>query len=60
LPAEVTTPLEGTLIGKLDKAELVRAFTVATAALVSEIAAVDEPLATRLGQVLVALAESVA
>jgi hypothetical protein len=52
LPAEVTAPLEATLVRVLEEAELGRALRAATSALVAEIALVDPALADRLAPIL--------
>jgi hypothetical protein len=52
LPAEVTAPLNATLVGALDEAELGRALDAATSALIAEISLVDPALAGRLAPIL--------
>jgi hypothetical protein len=52
LPADVTTPLTAALVRMLDQAELTRALSAATNALLAELALVDQALATRLAPVL--------
>lgn len=52
LPAEVTAPLDATLVRALDQAELTRALTAATTALIAEIELADPALAARLAPVL--------
>jgi hypothetical protein len=56
LPAEVSGPLAGALVRRLDVAELGRAFRVAMEALLAEIGQVDAALAARLGPALRELA----
>jgi len=56
LPPELTAPLEGALVRRLDPNELRRAFRVAVSALLTEIRLVNEPLARRLGGALTELA----
>ncbi|PYC71563.1 hypothetical protein C7C45_11030 [Micromonospora arborensis] len=48
LPSEVTAPLNTTLVRALDEAELTRALTAATAALIAELTLADAALAARL------------
>ncbi|MEU4475257.1 hypothetical protein [Micromonospora sp. NPDC023888] len=52
LPAEVTAPLSTTLVRALDEAELARALTAATAALIAELSRADAALAARLASAL--------
>ncbi|MFF0151372.1 hypothetical protein [Micromonospora sp. NPDC005203] len=52
LPPEVTAPLNATLVRALDEAELTRALSAATAALVAELALADGALAARLAATL--------
>ncbi|TDD73103.1 nucleotidyltransferase domain-containing protein [Jiangella aurantiaca] len=58
LPAAVTQPLLGTLVGALDDATLRRAFAVATEALLAEAAHVDPALAERLAGPLRAMTDA--
>jgi hypothetical protein len=58
LPTGVTTQLEGSLIRKLDTAELTRAFRVVIHGLLREIRCVDENLASRLQEALISLIET--
>jgi len=51
-PPEVTAPLNATLVRALDEAELSRALTAATTALMAELALVDATLAAPLAPVL--------
>ena len=55
LPQEVTGPMEGALVGRLDQAELARAFRVAVKAFRSEVEKADERLAERLQETLISL-----
>jgi len=52
LPPEVTGPLTASLVRTLDEPELTRALTAATAALLTELTHLDEPLAERLTPIL--------
>ncbi|MEU8332810.1 hypothetical protein [Micromonospora sp. NPDC048839] len=52
LPTEVTAPLNATLVRALDEAELTRALSAATAALITEVALADAALAARLAATL--------
>ncbi|MEV7985419.1 hypothetical protein [Micromonospora sp. NPDC085948] len=52
LPTAVTAPLNTTLVRALDEAELTRALTAATAALIAELALADAALAARLASTL--------
>lgn len=52
LPAEVTAPLNATLVRALDEAELTRALAAATTALIAELTLVDAALAARLAATL--------
>ena len=56
LPADVTTPLEGSLVRRLTTDELVRAFRVATHSLLIEAARVDEAMAERIRGVVIEIA----
>jgi hypothetical protein len=56
LPAELTGPLEATLVRSLDEAELRRALRAATEALAAELARTDAALAGRLHPTLAELA----
>jgi hypothetical protein len=58
LPAEVTRPLEGALVPRLEQGVLVRAFRVAVDALVREVSQVDRSLIRRLEPVLSDLVET--
>ena len=58
LPAEVTKPLERSLVARLDPAELQRAFGVAVDALTSEARQVDSGVIERVGPVLEELVET--
>jgi hypothetical protein len=53
LPESVTAPLQRALVGRLEEAELVRAFRVVTDALIREIRHLDAGLAARIEPVLV-------
>ncbi len=55
LPLEVTSRLEGSLVGQLQAAELSHAFRIAVDGLLFEIQSVDEHLAKRLREALVGL-----
>ena len=55
LPPDVTTPLVSALVRSLDAAELTRAFTVTTDALIRELEHVDADAARRLAPTLKAL-----
>ncbi len=57
LPREVTSRLEGSLIARLEAAELTRAFRAALDGLFAEIKAADQPLAGRLEATLKALGD---
>ncbi|MGC4809762.1 hypothetical protein ACLQ29_04430 [Micromonospora sp. DT228] len=59
LPAEVSASLNTTLVRALDEAELTRALTAATAALIAEVTLTDAALATRLASTLRALRDEV-
>lgn len=52
LPSEVTAPLNSTLVRALDEAELTRALSAATAALIAELTLADAALAARLASIL--------
>jgi hypothetical protein len=52
LPSDVTAPLHATLVRSLDEAELARALTAATTALIAELTLVDPALAARLSPLL--------
>ncbi|WP_431895095.1 hypothetical protein [Nonomuraea sp. bgisy101] len=52
LPAAVTAPLSGAMVGDLDPAELRRALGVATRALLTEVGESDQDLAGRLSALL--------
>lgn len=52
LSSEVTAPLNTTLVRALDEAELTRALSAATAALIGELALADAALAARLASIL--------
>jgi len=56
LPVELTAPLEGALVQRLDANELRRALRVAVSALLAEMRLVNEPLARRLQGPLTELA----
>src|SRR5215472_13891871 len=56
LPVELTAPLEGALVQRLDVNELRRALRVAVSALLAEMRLVNEPLARRLQGPLTELA----
>ncbi len=56
LPESVTATLEPTLVGSLDRAELLRALAAAVAALATELANTDQDLAARLSPMLISLA----
>ena len=56
LPREVTAPLEGALVGRLDAAEIASAFRITTQALLRETEQVDEGLAHTLKTALFELA----
>jgi len=58
LPSGVAAQFEGSLVRKLDTAELSRAFRVVVHGLLSEIRCVDEELAGRLQEVLIRLIET--
>lgn len=58
LPAELTTPLEATLIGSLTTHELRRALEATVALLAAEVERWDAPLAHRLRPALVELTET--
>jgi predicted nucleotidyltransferase len=57
LPAEVSAPLEATLVRSLDVAELRRALAAAAAALTTEVERSDSALAGRLGPMLTELVD---
>jgi hypothetical protein len=57
LPSGVTAPFEGSLVRRLDRDELSRAFQVATLGLLGEIRKVDGALALRLSEALISLSE---
>lgn len=52
LPPDVTAPLNAALVRALDEAELTRALSAATAALIAELTLADPALATRLASTL--------
>lgn len=58
LPAEVTVPFEASLVGRLEEAELRRAFRAAMEGLLGEIRNADSGLAERIGKTLGKLGES--
>jgi hypothetical protein len=58
LPQEVKVPLESALVRSLDSGELARAFSAATAALISEVRFADQALAGRLEPILRDLVET--
>lgn len=58
LPSEVTAQFEGSLVQKLEPAELSRTLQVAVCGLLSEIRSVDEQLASRLQETLTGLTET--
>jgi len=58
LPTGVTTQFEGSLVHKLDTAELTRAFRVVIQGLLREIRYLDENLAVRLQEALTSLIET--
>jgi hypothetical protein len=49
LPIEVTRPLEGALVARLEREEIARAFSVTAEGLLREIAHVDRDLLARVG-----------
>ncbi len=57
LPRERTAQFEGSLVQKLDNAELARAFRVAIRGLLSEIQSLDANLAGRLRETLIGLSD---
>ena len=57
LPAEVLVRFEGSLVGRLEREELARAFRAAMAGLAAEMRAADAELAERIGGTVERLAE---
>ena len=59
LPSEVAAQFDGSLVRRLDTAELSRAFRVVIHGLLSEIRSIDEELAERLQGALERLTETI-